>query len=98
MRRRFAAEADGNALGALGRYLAAGVFVSDFLPDDDDDDDESEEPFDDPLDSDDDELSDDELSEDELPEDELSEDESLLLEAETPSLCSFISRARFLVP
>ncbi len=74
-------------VAAAGRYLAAGVFVSDFLPEDDDD--ESDELFEDSLDSDDD---------DELSDDELSDDESLLLEAETPSLCSFISRARFFVP
>jgi hypothetical protein len=89
MRRRFAADADGNARrGAVGRYLAAGVLDSDFLPEDDDE--ESDELFDDSLESD----EDDELSDEE----ELSEDESLLLEAETPSFCSFISRARFFVP
>jgi hypothetical protein len=89
MRRRFAADADGNAPWSVGRYLAAGVFVSDFLPEDDDE--ESDELFEDSLESDDDD-------DDELSDDELSEDESLLVEAETPSLCSFISRARFFVP
>jgi hypothetical protein len=86
MRRRFTADADGKRAVAVSRYLAAGVFDSDFLPEDDDE--ESDELFDDPLESDD----------DELPDEEPSEDDSLLLEAETPSLDSFISRARFLVP
>jgi hypothetical protein len=86
MHRRFAADADGNVSRCGERYLAAGVFDSDFLPEDDDE--ESDELFDDSLLSDEDELSD----------EELSEEDSLLLEAETPSLCSFISRARFFVP
>jgi hypothetical protein len=89
MRRRFAADADGNVSRCGERYLAAGVFDSDFLPEDDDE--ESDELFEESLESDDDD-------DDELSDDELSEDESLLLEAETPSLCSFISRARFFVP
>jgi hypothetical protein len=90
MHRRFAADADGNVSRCGERYLAAGVFDSDFLPEDDDE--ESDELFEESLESDDDD------DDDELSDDELSEDESLLLEAETPSLCSFISRARFFVP
>jgi hypothetical protein len=69
---------------AAGSYFVAGVFVSDLLPEDDDE--ESEELFEDSFFSD----------EDELSEEDPSEEDSLLLE--TPSLDSFISRARFFVP
>jgi hypothetical protein len=72
---------------AVSRYLAAGVFASDFLPEDDDE--ESDELLEDSFFSEDDEL---------LSEEEPSDDDSLLDEAETPSLDSFISRARFFVP